>query len=84
MGLISWVIFGALAGWVASIVMGNNARQGCIMNIIVGVVGALIGGFLIEFLRPGDFDFGWNLRSFVVAVVGAILFLGITGLARRR
>jgi len=40
MGILSWVIFGALAGWIASIIMGRNNQQGCIMNIIVGIVGA--------------------------------------------
>jgi len=84
MGPLSWIIFGALAGWVASIFMGTNKRQGCLMNIIVGVVGAVIGGFLIEFLTPSEVAFGWNLRSFVVAVFGAIVFLAVTGMFRRR
>lgn len=84
MGPISWIIFGALAGWVASLIMGTNARMGCLMNIIVGIVGAVIGGFLIEFLTPGEVTFGWNVRSFVVAVFGAIVLLGVTGIARRR
>jgi len=84
MGPISWILFGALAGWVASIFMGTNRRQGCLMNIVVGVLGALIGGFLLQLLTSGSVDWGWNMRSFVVAVFGAIIFLGITGIGRRR
>lgn len=84
MGLLTWVVFGALAGWVASILAGTNRRQGCLLNIIVGVAGALIGGLLLEFLTGRGFQIGFNLRSFVVAVVGAVLFLAITGIARRR
>lgn len=84
MGFISWVVFGALAGWVASIVMGNNSRQGCLMNIIVGVVGAFIGGVLVELVTNRTMSFGWNIRSFVVAVLGAVILLAITGWGQRR
>ena len=84
MGLISWIIFGALAGWVASMLMGNSSRQGCLMNIIVGVLGAFLGGLLVEVLTNRSVGFGWNLRSFGVAVIGAVLLLAITGWGQRR
>ena len=84
MGLISWIIFGALAGWVASLLMGTNARQGCLTNIIVGVVGAFLGGLVVELLTGRGVSFGWNWRSFIVAVVGAVILLAITGWGRRR
>jgi uncharacterized membrane protein YeaQ/YmgE (transglycosylase-associated protein family) len=84
MGLISWIIFGALAGWVASILVGTNARQGCLMNIIVGVLGAFLGGLLVEILTGRTISFDWNWRSFAVAVLGAVLLLAITGWGRRR
>jgi uncharacterized membrane protein YeaQ/YmgE (transglycosylase-associated protein family) len=84
MGLISWIVFGALAGWVASMLMGNSSRQGCLMNIIVGVLGAFLGGLLIEVLTNRSVGFGWNLRSFGVAVIGAVLLLAITGWGQRR
>lgn len=84
MSIISWVIFGALAGWVASIIAGNNRRQGCLMNVIVGIAGAFVGGFLIEFLTGWDPTFQFNVKSFVVAVIGAVLLLVLTGAARRR
>ena len=84
MGIISWVIFGALAGWVASLLVGTSRRQGCLGNIVVGVLGALLGGFLMSVLGGRAVTIGWNLRSFLVAVVGAVLLLGITGWYQRR
>ena len=83
MGLLSWLIIGALAGWVASILTGRNERQGCIMNIVVGVVGALLGGFLIQLLTGVGFDLAFNIRSFLVAVLGAVVLLLLVGLVRR-
>jgi uncharacterized membrane protein YeaQ/YmgE (transglycosylase-associated protein family) len=84
MGLLSWIIFGALAGWVASMVMGTNSRQGCLTNIVVGVLGAFIGGILVELLTGSGVRFGWNWRSFAVAVIGAVILLAITGWGQRR
>jgi uncharacterized membrane protein YeaQ/YmgE (transglycosylase-associated protein family) len=84
MGIISWVIFGALAGWVASMIAGTNERQGCLMNIVVGVIGAILGGFLVELITGNSFNFTWNIRSFIVAVIGAIGLLALTGWGRRR
>jgi uncharacterized membrane protein YeaQ/YmgE (transglycosylase-associated protein family) len=84
MGILGWIIFGALAGWVASMLTGTNERQGCIMNIIVGVIGAFLGGFLVELLTGTGISFGWNWRSFIVAVLGSILLLFITGAMRKR
>lgn len=84
MGLISWIIFGALAGWVASLLMGTSNRQGCLMNIIVGVLGAFLGGLLVEVLTNRSVGFGWNVRSFAVAVIGAVILLAITGWGQRR
>ncbi|NJN99826.1 MAG: GlsB/YeaQ/YmgE family stress response membrane protein [Anaerolineales bacterium] len=84
MGFISWIIFGALAGWAASLITGRNQRMGCLANIIVGVVGAFIGGFLVELLSGRDFGFGWNWASFGVAVLGAVLLLAITGFWQSR
>ena len=78
MGLVSWIIFGALAGWIASIITGRNERMGCLGNIAVGVVGALIGGFLMSFIGRGGVS-GFNLPSFFVAVLGAVLLLTLTG-----
>jgi uncharacterized membrane protein YeaQ/YmgE (transglycosylase-associated protein family) len=84
MGLISWVIFGALAGWVASMLAGTNKRQGCITNVLIGVVGAFLGGLLVEVVTGQNFSFTWSWRSFAVAVIGSVLLLAITGWGQRR
>lgn len=84
MGIIAWLIFGALAGWVASMIAGTNARQGCLLNIVVGIAGAFIGGFLYSLLTGTDFVARFDLTSFLVAVAGAVLLLFVvTGFRRR-
>ena len=80
---ISWIIFGGLAGWVASMLAGTNERQGCIANIVVGIVGAFIGGILFA-LAGGDVEWGWNVGSFLVAVVGSLVLLFGLNLLRGR
>ena len=82
MGIITWIIFGALAGWLASIITGRNRQMGCIANIVVGIVGAIIGGFLMS-LIGGSGVTGFNLYSFFVAVVGSVVLLVIVGMFRR-
>ncbi len=82
MGLLSWIVFGALAGWVASIIAGTNDRQGCLTNIIVGIAGAFVGGLISDLVFGQEVMFGWTWRSFAVAVVGAVLLLVI--FARRK
>jgi uncharacterized membrane protein YeaQ/YmgE (transglycosylase-associated protein family) len=74
MGIFSWIILGGFAGWVASMFAGNNARQGLIGNIIVGIIGAFVGGFVFSFFG-GVGVTGFNLYSFGVAVVGAVITL---------
>ena len=84
MGLLSWIIFGALAGWAASLVTGRNSRMGCFANIIIGVLGAIIGGFLYGLLTGLSFTITWSWLSFLVAVIGASLLLMVTGWYSRR
>ena len=83
MGLISWLIFGAVAGWVASIIAGTNRRQGCLTDIVVGVVGAFLGGFLMQLATGSRLHVGFDLRSFFVAVLGSVVLLVLTGATRR-
>jgi uncharacterized membrane protein YeaQ/YmgE (transglycosylase-associated protein family) len=76
MNIITWILFGALAGWVASKLVGTDARQGAVGNIIVGIIGAFIGGYLMQLLGESGVT-GFNIRSFVVAVIGSVVLLVI-------
>ena len=82
MGIIIWIIFGGLVGWVASLIMKSDAEQGIILNIIVGVVGAVIGGWLMSLLGESGVG-GFNLYSFLVALVGACVLIAIVRAVRR-
>lgn len=72
--IIVWVLFGALAGWLASLIMRTDAEMGAGMNIIVGILGAFIGGFISEALG-GPGVSGFNLVSLIVAIFGAVVLL---------
>ncbi len=74
MGILLWIVFGAIVGWIASAVMGN--REGLIMDIVFGIVGAILGGWLMSFLGKGGVT-GFNLYSFLVAILGAIILIAI-------
>ena len=83
MNIIVWIIFGALAGWIASMIMGANARMGALANIVVGIVGAVIGGFLMTNVFGAQGVTGFNLTSLLVAIGGAVVLLFLAGLVRR-
>jgi len=74
MDLIVWIIFGGLVGWVASMVMGTGG--GLLWDIGVGIVGAVIGGFIMNLLGQSGVG-GFNLYSFLVAVLGACVLIAI-------
>jgi uncharacterized membrane protein YeaQ/YmgE (transglycosylase-associated protein family) len=86
MNFILWLIVGGLLGWVASMIMGTNDRQGMFLNIIVGIIGAFLGGLVLAPLfdtgtiNQGDFSAG----SLLVSLGGALILLFIVGLFRRR
>jgi uncharacterized membrane protein YeaQ/YmgE (transglycosylase-associated protein family) len=76
LNIILWILFGALAGWIASMIMRTNAEQGAIGNIVVGIVGAIIGGWLARTLTGNDVT-GFNLASLVIAIIGAVILLAV-------
>ena len=84
---MSWIvslIIGGIVGWLASIIMKRDAQQGILLNIVVGIVGALIGGWLIgPLLGAGSINDGITVMSFVVSLIGAIILLAIVNLFRR-
>jgi uncharacterized membrane protein YeaQ/YmgE (transglycosylase-associated protein family) len=80
--IVVWIIFGALAGWIASMIMGRDASMGALANIVVGIVGALIGGFVMNALG-GSGVTGFNLQSLLVAILGAVGLLFLLRLVRR-
>ena len=75
MGLISWLVVGAIAGWLAGLLVKGDEGMGVIGHIVLGIVGAIVGGFLFGVLVPGDRDFvnGINIETIVTATIGAVI-----------
>ena len=82
MDFILWIVFGALAGWIASIIMKTDAQQGALMNIVLGIIGAFLGGWLMNFFGASGVT-GFNIYSLLVAVVGAAVLIYAGKLLRR-
>jgi uncharacterized membrane protein YeaQ/YmgE (transglycosylase-associated protein family) len=83
MSWIAWIVLGGLAGWVASILTRNNARMGIIWNIIVGIIGALAGSWILGMLGKTE-PLTFSLTTFLVAVGGAVVLLFLFNLVRGR
>lgn len=84
MGIIVWLIVGGVCGWLASIIMRTNAQQGILLNVIVGIVGAVLAGFIISpLVGVGTINEGITLGTFLVSLVGAVVLLAIVNLFRR-
>lgn len=85
MSFIIWLVIGGLVGWLASVVMKTNAQQGIVLNVVVGIVGALLGGWLLSPLlgsatiNQGDF----SLSGLLVSFLGAVILLAVVNLIRR-
>ena len=82
MGIITWLIFGALVGWVASIIMKRNSEMGTVANIVVGVIGAGLGGWIASLLGIGTVT-GFNFYSLLIALAGACVLLLVIGLVQK-
>jgi uncharacterized membrane protein YeaQ/YmgE (transglycosylase-associated protein family) len=85
MNLIIALIIGGIIGWLASIVMRTDAQQGILLNIVVGIIGSLLGGFLLGPLLGGGnlLSGSFDVRTLIVALLGAIILLAIVNLFRR-
>ena len=85
MNLIMWLIVGGVVGWVASMIMGTNAQQGILLNIVVGIAGAFLAGLLLTpLLGVGTLNQGnFSLPALLVSLIGAVILLGVVNLIRR-
>ena len=84
MGILVWLTVGGVVGWLASIIMRTDAQQGILLNVIVGIVGALLAGFIVSpMLGIGTINEGISLATFLVSLVGAVILLAIVNLFRR-
>lgn len=76
MSILAWIILGGIAGWLASLVMNTDQSQGIFLNIIIGIVGAFLGGLAFSFFG-GEGVTGFNFYSLIVALIGSVLFIGV-------
>jgi uncharacterized membrane protein YeaQ/YmgE (transglycosylase-associated protein family) len=84
MGIIIWLLVGGVVGWLASLIMRTDANQGILLNIVVGIVGAVLAGWLISpLVGVGTINQGISIGTFLVSLVGAIVLLAIVNLLRR-
>lgn len=82
MNILLWLVFGALAGWLASIIMAKNSQMGAGANILFGILGSVVGGFLASLLGIGSIT-GFNIGSMLIAIAGACLCLFIANMFKR-
>lgn len=83
MGWLAWLIVGAIAGWLASRVMSTDSQQGLFMDIVIGIVGAMVGGFLFNQFGAVGVT-GFNIWSIIVAFIGAVVLLAVLRLLTGR
>ena len=81
MGIIVWLIVGGIVGWIASMIMRTDAQQGVVLNVVVGIVGAVIAGFVFGGANINNSPL--NLMSFIYSLIGAVILLAIVNLFRR-
>jgi len=85
MNFVIWLVVGSIIGWIASMIMRTNAQQGMILNVVVGIVGSMLGGWLISpLVGAGTINHNdFSLGGLFVSLVGAVLLLAIVNLVRR-
>ena len=79
MGIIIWLIVGGIVGWLASLIMKRDAQQAIILNVVVGIVGALLAGWIFG----GGINEAITIRTFLFSIVGAVILLAIVNLFSR-
>lgn len=77
MNPVAWILFGAIAGWLAGRLYGDRRPEGCVTNIVIGIGGALLGGAVFTLITGRDFTAGFNLPSLIVAVLGSLVLIYI-------
>lgn len=83
MSFIIWIIVGALAGWIASMIMKTDAQMGALANIVVGIIGAFIGGWVVSLFGIDVMDGTFRIESILTAVLGSVVLLAILKAVRR-
>jgi uncharacterized membrane protein YeaQ/YmgE (transglycosylase-associated protein family) len=84
MNFILWLIVGGVVGWLASLIMKTDGQQGILLNVVVGIVGAFIGGWLISpLVGTGTINEGLSIGSVIVSLIGAVILLAVVNLFRR-
>ncbi|MGH7884155.1 MAG: GlsB/YeaQ/YmgE family stress response membrane protein [Thermodesulfobacteriota bacterium] len=83
MGILSWMIFGLIAGWLAKIIMPGKDPGGFFVTIAIGVAGGLLGGFLGTMIGFGSVS-GFNIKSFITAIVGALILLWLYRVVKKK
>lgn len=83
MEYVLWIIFGAAVGWIASVIMKTNTQHSVTLNIAIGIIGAVVGGLFMNFVGINMTAGGFNLYSFVVAILGAMVFIGVARAIQR-
>jgi uncharacterized membrane protein YeaQ/YmgE (transglycosylase-associated protein family) len=80
MNTLIWIVFGGLAGWVATIITGSDGRFGVLGNVVIGIIGSYIGGWLSAQIFKGPPVTGFDIRSFIIAVLGSVVLLWVINL----
>ena len=83
MNLLLWIVLGALAGWIALLIMRTDEQQGALMNVVLGIVGALVGGFVMSLFGLEGVT-GFNLYSILVSIFGAVLLVWLARMVIRQ
>jgi uncharacterized membrane protein YeaQ/YmgE (transglycosylase-associated protein family) len=81
---LSWILFGALAGWLASLVVRDQRQRGCLTNMLTGIIGAVLAGFVYQLATGKPWTFRWDFASFGVAMLGAIVLILVINLVTRQ